>query len=95
MLLLSALPTEHLHKSPDEVHTKLNSKLLKQLLEKEQQEKVDQFKARVNKEAAASKADAEAGTSDNWQNLINSAPWLEQQQQQQQRLANPQESSEY
>jgi chloramphenicol O-acetyltransferase len=73
-----------MHVSAEQVHTKLDSKLLKQLLELEQQDKVKEFKSRMQKETAASKADAEAGSSENWQSLMSSAPWLEQQQLEQQ-----------
>jgi apolipoprotein N-acyltransferase len=90
------LPAEHMHKSAEQVHTKLDSKLLQQLLEMEQQQKVNEFKSRMQKETAASKADAEAGSSENWQALMNSAPWLEQQQGlEQQQQQQQQESSRY
>ncbi|KAF6266020.1 hypothetical protein COO60DRAFT_1475178 [Scenedesmus sp. NREL 46B-D3] len=78
------LEQKHLHRSAEQVHTKLDSKLLQQLLELEQQDQVKQFKSRMQKETAASKADAEAGSSENWQTLMSSAPWLEQQQEPQQ-----------
>jgi hypothetical protein len=79
-LLPACLPAEHLHKSAEQVQTKLNSQLLQQLLEMEQAEKVKDFKSRMQKETAASKADAEAGSSENWQAVLNSAPWLVEQQ---------------
>jgi hypothetical protein len=82
-----------MHVSEEQVHTKLDSKLLKQLLELEQQDKVKEFKSRMQKETAASRADAEAGSSENWQSLMNSAPWLEQQQQQQQPVDQQDQSS--
>ncbi|WIA15991.1 hypothetical protein OEZ85_012728 [Tetradesmus obliquus] len=90
------LEQKHMHKPPEQLHTKLDTKLLKQLLEMDQQQKVGEFKSRMQKEAAASKADAEAGSSDNWQKLMGSAPWLEQQQgMEQQQQQEQQESSRY
>jgi hypothetical protein len=98
--LAGCLPAEHMHVSAEQVHTKLDSKLLKQLLELEQEQKVKEFKSRMLKETAASRADAEAGGSENWQSLMSSAPWLEQpqldeqqQQQQDQQAAEQQNQS--
>lgn len=65
---------EHLHKDAGHVEQKLNSQLLKKLLEMEQQEQLDQLKAKVD---AANKP-AEGYEQGGWQKLITSPPWLQE-----------------
>jgi hypothetical protein len=87
---------EHLHKKPDEVQQVLSSKLLKRLLELEQQERLDQLKQNMQQhgvvkpdggladatpDGVAANANSSSSNTE-WRDLINAAPWLTQEQQQ-------------
>lgn len=58
---------------------KLNSRLLKKLLEMEQQEQLDQLKARVDAANKPARIRPDGSVQDGWQQLINSPPWLQEQ----------------
>lgn len=58
---------------------KLNSRLLKKLLEMEQQEQLDQLKARVDAANKPAAVRPDGSVQDGWQHLINNPPWLQEQ----------------
>eukprot|EP00878_Enallax_costatus_P003864 GHUV01004081.1.p1 GENE.GHUV01004081.1~~GHUV01004081.1.p1 ORF type:complete len:181 (+),score=81.23 GHUV01004081.1:2106-2648(+) len=73
-----ALEKKHMHKDDEHVQQKLNSKLLKKLLEMEQQEQLNQLKSQVDAANKPAVVAPDGSVQDGWQSLINSPPWLQE-----------------